>query len=693
MDIDTKEIKTYDELISIAEKLNSNEERLELLGKYFMENVTYAYEIVDILGQSANYDQEVFMDIQSRYNVWDESQREGALQEVENYLRKTMAGRFHNQELLEETLRKRMAAIRKQYGVIFEANEETSTKGSNSEERKSIIRIKNKHNPAKPRRIADLVGILLETQNGEKEYENLNLSSYNEIKEGTRTECGAMQAYEPYTRMENGLLKNAVCMQYAPFIKKYCDYFKIPCEEVRGKGTVAHAWAIIRLGDEIIHFDPTNMAFERDGYGAQREGKPEDWLGTSIEKMFEMQPGREIYNIGNSERMLIQKKNYEEYSDDINKLVGYDYSGIKTYEEFIEKAKKMQSQEEQIRFVCGYFKQNAEYDYKTLFDAVCTYGVEKVFFEDIPLKSDSYQSQLVEKTHQDLQNLQVYLRKSKSYEGDNPILSQIVKLNNEENSESSLQTDEDRVQYAFKIWEDIMLPELEKHTQNESIIADFFEEYLKNVADKIGKTAVTLQNEEGEINGFVFEDMIQNLVGNMRDLDKKHPKEENNGLIKKGVCKHYSEEIKKALDELEIENETVGGISECGHAWNMVRLDGEIRFIDVTREVFIRDGYGNIPEWQASQWILCTPEKMFSMQRGRRITEIGDRKLEEEITMENYAQKISGLEKIFEEEVSLKSLAGQAISRLGNTVEIDCKKAKSYEEQNMAKKTQTQGDE
>lgn len=305
VDIDTTQIKSYDELIETAKSLNTKKERIDLLGKYFIENVTYAYEFVDILGQSNNYDQQMLMEIQEKYDVWDEEQRAKALLDVRKYLRKEMAKRFHNRELLEQTLETRMKAISEQYGKIFEAREAKTGTG------KFKIRTK-----AEPKRIANLLG--LSTEN-EIYYQGHNLVGIA----GMGTEVGAMQACEQYAIYENGLIRNAVCQDYAPWIKKYCDDLQIPCEEVRGKDTVGHAWCLIRFGtEEPIHFDPTNMAFIRDGYGENPTGaEPEQWLGTSIDRMFEMQEGREIYSIGSVSGLRITKDNYKEYIEMIKEIM------------------------------------------------------------------------------------------------------------------------------------------------------------------------------------------------------------------------------------------------------------------------------------------------------------------------------------------------------------------------------------
>lgn len=192
VDIDTTKIKSYDELIETAKCLNTRKERIDLLGKYFIENVTYAYEFVDILGQSNNYDQQMLMEIQEKYDVWDEEQRAKALLDVRKYLRKEMAKRFHNKELLEQTLETRMKAISEQYGKIFEASEagklEDLRKPEQKQETKFKIKITARHaEPAMPRRIANLVGML--TENGEQL--ECNLIGYKEIEVGDMYRCYA----------------------------------------------------------------------------------------------------------------------------------------------------------------------------------------------------------------------------------------------------------------------------------------------------------------------------------------------------------------------------------------------------------------------------------------------------------------------------------------------------------------------
>ena len=679
MNIDTTQIESYDELIEIAKSLSSDEERMELLGKYFYENVTYSYEIVDILGQSENYDQQALMEIQEKHDVWNPEERAKALLEVREYLKREMKKRFHNPELLEQTLETRMKAISEQYGKVFEARAAGKLEDIQPTEKqrdvKSKIRVTARHaSPAQPRRIANLVGLVSES--GEQLECNLFMTGKNE--QGDM--LGAMQVYEPYEICENGLLKNAVCQEYAPWIKKYCDDLGIPCEQVNGKGTVGHCWCLIRFGtDEPIHFDPTNMAFIRDGYGANpTNAKPEEWLGTDIDKMFQMQPKREIYDIGDTKGLMIKSDNYKEYREAINQMIGYDYSKYKSYEQFIEAAREIKNQEEQIRFICGYIRQNAQYDYRTLFNAICTYGVSMVYHEDVDLTQDTYQADLLRGAIPEVENPMVKLRRIIRCDGENPIISKLIELNTTENPEGKLTTQESVSQYATRIWEEIILLEIKNHTHNQEIIKDCRQEYEEYVEKSIGTSIVGIQNADKQICGAMFYDMAYILVNNMGKIDERHPCEGHNGLLTKGVCKHYAEFLHKAFDDVGVDNALVGGISECNHAWNVVRINGEIKYIDTTREVFIRDGYGNIPNQEKGKWILCSAQDMFKMQPGRRIYEIGETKLEEEITSENFEQMQDVIEKALNREISLKLFVEKGL-RTGVDAK-DCVNALSAEQ-------------
>lgn len=674
VDIDTTQIKSYNELIEMAKGLKSNRERIDLLGKYFFENVTYAYEFVDILGQSNNYDQQILMEVQEKYDVWDEEQRVQALLDVRKYLKREMAKRFHNRELLEQTLETRMKVISEQYGKIFEAKEGQEKTFEKKQEKKDrhTISLRSMRRPATPRRIANLVGMVSESG----EQLECNLTMYGKIEQGDM--LGAMQVYEPYAIYENGLIRNAVCQEYAPWIKKYCDDLNIPCEIVTGKGTVNHAWVLIKLVKQLRYFDPTNMAFIRDGYGENpTNAEPEEWLWTSIDRMFQMQEGRAIHSIGDTKGLMITSKNYEQYRETINQAIGYDYSKYESYEQLIEAAKKIKNQEEQIRFICGYIKQTAQYDYRTLFNAICTYGANRVYYEDINLAQDTYQAELLEEAVPELKNPMIKLRKVIRCDGENPIISKLIELNTTENPEGNLTTQESAKQYATRVWKEIILPEIKSHTSDSGIIAECLQEYEEYVAKSVGTSIVGIQNQDKQLCGAMFYDMSYVLVNNMGQIDRRHPCEEHNGLLIKGVCKHYAEFLHNAFDDLKIENALVGGISECNHAWNVVRVNGAIKYIDTTREVFIRDGYGKIPKQETGKWILCDAKDMFEMQPGRRIDEINETKLQEEITLENFEQMQYIVEEALQQKDGLKSFAEKGL-REGADAE-ECANALSAE--------------
>ena len=71
------------------------------------------------------------------------------------------------------------------------------------------------------------------------------------------------------TVIENGLMRQAICVEFASYIKKYCDDLGIPCAIVDGVGNVDHVWNLIKLNGQTRHVDLTNAIYIRDGYGSK----------------------------------------------------------------------------------------------------------------------------------------------------------------------------------------------------------------------------------------------------------------------------------------------------------------------------------------------------------------------------------------------------------------------------------------
>lgn len=345
-------------------------------------------------------------------------------------------------------------------------------------------------------------------------------------------------------------------------------------------------------------------------------------------------------------------------------------TSIKSYDELIQIAKRFSSQEEQIYFVVKFLAENVKYDYKKLLIAYCMTGVKEYKYSYEELEEDSYYTQLVRNELKN--NLPVGVIKLVSTEGTNSIIQRI-----QENSCSFKEQDE-AIEYLLDIWQNIILPEMQLHTDNEKILLEMQEEYFQE-GNKFLRGPIKVKNKEGK-ESFAFYDLL-NLIANENErLVKRYVPEEENGLLRKGVCEDYSKFLCKVLTDLGIENYSVDGISELGHAWNLIRTnDGEIKSIDLTREVFIRDNYAHVPEEQKGKWILTDLKDMFDMQETRQIHSINEKKII--VTAKNYQemkeQIIAVMDEIQGEMTSLKDIAVNILAK--GIEERECDKSKKDE--------------
>lgn len=112
-----------------------------------------------------------------------------------------------------------------------------------------------------------------------------------------------------------------------------------------------------------------------------------------------------------------------------------------------------------------------------------------------------------------------------------------------------------------------------------------------------------------------------------------------NGLIRSGVCRHYSYFIKKVLYDLDIHTVNVIGRSGFIHSWNMIKINGEIKFIDITREIHLRN---NVKKYNFNKgdWFLISIDDMFKLEPDRDIRQLDDQKLDIFITKDNYKENM-----------------------------------------------------
>jgi len=290
MKFDYSKIKNYDELIEIAKSLETEEQKVFLLCNYFMENVTYNYaylETIRIDRQDTGME-EMVQEIDSKYNAYNEEEHRLAKQELEEKMREDMQKRYKDENILEKQLKEFLSAIDNYYGTIIPAQPE----------RKVTVFGKESKINAIPERAMQFAESIRTIKNENSELLNHKI-------------------------LDNGLLKQGVCAEFAPYAKKYFDDLGMACEIVYGQGTVDHVWNLVKVNGKLRHLDLTNAIFIRDGYGENpTKAIPENWYMASTNEIFKMQPCRKIQKIGDSKsNQDITSENFLQYEKFINSSI------------------------------------------------------------------------------------------------------------------------------------------------------------------------------------------------------------------------------------------------------------------------------------------------------------------------------------------------------------------------------------
>ena len=179
---------------------------------------------------------------------------------------------------------------------------------------------------------------------------------------------------------------------------------------------------------------------------------------------------------------------------------------------------------------------------------------------------------------------------------------------------------------------------MNSHIANEDIVAQCVDTVMVQIENGLRSTKMI------KYNGMDLEcnyDISKVLIDFILKPGEYFPPEYNNGLITNGVCDDYTKYLVTLFNELGIEAHDIGGTSELGHAWVVVKVGNELKSIDLTRAVFIRDGFKGIPENQTSKdWLYTDLDKMFAMQKTRSINEIDGRELANAISCQNYDERV-----------------------------------------------------
>lgn len=279
-----------------------------------------------------------------------------------------------------------------------------------------------------------------------------------------------------------------------------------------------------------------------------------------------------------------------------------DYSKIKNYDELIEIAKSLETDEQKVFLLCNYFIQNVSYNYAYLetirIDKEDT-GIEKMI-KDIDSKYDSYNAEDRKKAKKELEDK---MREDmKSRYKDERILEQEL----------------DRLLSAIDNYYGTIIPA------------------------KPERKVVIFGKECGKINA-TPERAIE-LVESIRTIKNENSELLNktcteNGLLKQGVCAEFALFVKKYFDDLGMSCQIVHGQGTVNHVWNLVNVSGKARHLDLTNAIFVRDGYGENPTKAIPEnWYMAETKEIFRMQPCRKIEKIGENAPKENITENNFTQ-------------------------------------------------------
>lgn len=294
-------------------------------------------------------------------------------------------------------------------------------------------------------------------------------------------------------------------------------------------------------------------------------------------------------------------------------------------------------EEKKVLFILNYFFKTVQYDYARL--QAAGYGCEtikqlkcndanpneaEIFLEEnfFPKKNVSLEINGETKQYSDKYSITF-----KVIEGTSNFYNNIVEI--AKKTAGDIELFESEVKYYVK-------EELSKHLDNDVIIDREASIFVSTLISDITKPVCFLKGKYAISYG-VFGTLIRYALSQNNFSTSIV---NSNGILERGVCKDYTEYLVKLFNEIGIEAHSIVGISELEHEWICVKVNGIYKSVDLTRAIFIRDGFKNIPNDQkAEDWLLCDFKEIFKMQKTRIITEIDGRKLDTVINSNNYNEE------------------------------------------------------
>lgn len=284
---------------------------------------------------------------------------------------------------------------------------------------------------------------------------------------------------------------------------------------------------------------------------------------------------------------------------------------IENVEQLIEQANLIEYEEERVKFLINYFYKTVEYDYAYLLASGYMKGTISAL-EPRKLRLNPFSvGKITLPINGELKEFDdSYVIERKAAIGESPLFDKIVKLqeDNKGNKES------------FYIGlQELLEQELSLHINNDDIV----KKEVASLIIKVKKIMASgqIKNSNGK-DFFISNDISEALSQFIADSQGKRffPSVIENGLLRRGVCEHYADYLVWILSKAGIEAHRIDGTSELAHAWVAVNIDGVYKSVDLTRAIFIRDGFKGIPREQtADMWLLCNFEDVFAMQSTRTI--------------------------------------------------------------------------
>ena len=290
---------------------------------------------------------------------------------------------------------------------------------------------------------------------------------------------------------------------------------------------------------------------------------------------------------------------------------------IDNIDQLIERANQIESESERIQFVLDYFFNNVQYDYAYLVaDGYMQETISELYpFDNTkdlvlnPFKKGKITIPLngIPQEFNDSYCLSYRISK-----GESKLLNRIIELSENCNG--------DKDYFIIKL-EELLIEELKSHLDNSLLVSSNISRLISKIQKDMSYGRVI---QAGDEQFFITSDIKKVLLNYILEPNKHFPPKIENGLIKSGVCQHYADFFQEFLPKIGINAIRIDGTSELGHAWIAAIIDGELKSIDLTRAVFIRDGFKNIPTEQKSfDWLIADFEDTFKMQNTRTITSVG----------------------------------------------------------------------